>query len=55
MKKILFLSVLVFFAACQKPELEAFEDFVDTYTASVETFDVGTKTSMTSEWSVVWS
>ena len=43
------------FAACQKPELEAFEDVVDTYTASVETFDVGTKTSMTSERSVVWS
>lgn len=49
MKKILFLSVLVLFAACQKPELEAFEDVVDTYTASVETFDIGTKTSMTSE------
>ena len=59
MKKI-FLSLamsVMAVAACQKPEIDQqfSEDEHATFTASVESFDSQTKTSMTPEKHVVWS
>lgn len=57
MKKIVVLLAMLTLlcAGCQKPELEVFYGDAKAFTASVETLDDETKTSMNDEHKVVWS